>query len=155
MKNIMLSDTDLSNDSSYKESMWWNGECMEIHGTGENVEAEPVELKWVVGYSMLEPQCPKCKEMPYSTSYCMFCGQRFIIHEPTEEERRQAFEEKKKNIKGATWNEKFFACDNCGEDIEKSCSWVGHFDGVDDYGEIYVCKCGKNIHVGHSRYSKW
>lgn len=24
-----------------------------------------------------EPLCPRCKEMPYSTEQCVFCGQRF------------------------------------------------------------------------------
>lgn len=47
---------------------------------------KPVKLNWIDSFNGMtdeiirngEPQCPRCKEMPYSTEQCVFCGQRFI-----------------------------------------------------------------------------
>ena len=122
-----------------------------IIGDGQNKDCEPMEVIWQEDYSMMVPVCPKCKELAYENEYCVFCGQPFKVHIPTEEEKKQAFEEQKKKIKGATWNEEkqFFACDGCGEDINKTCSMVGFYDGIDGGGMTYACKCGKSVYVGH------
>ena len=32
-----------------------------------------------------DPVCPHCGEMPYSYERCVFCGQRFVQDEKTEE----------------------------------------------------------------------
>ena len=46
---------------------------------------KPVPLIWVDGLNaageiapLSDPKCPHCGEMPYSTTQCQFCGQRFI-----------------------------------------------------------------------------
>lgn len=52
---------------------------------------KPIALKWQDYYEGRfdriiksgEPICPRCKEMPYSTEQCVFCGQRF-----TEEDKQ-------------------------------------------------------------------
>jgi len=51
---------------------------------------KPVPLNWVSSYDGMvdkiiplgQPECPYCKEMPYSYEQCIFCGQRFILDEP-------------------------------------------------------------------------
>ncbi len=127
-----------------KETPMWNGEQMTIVGSGENIEAEPVEVSQEWEYGMLIPICPKCREVAYNESFCVFCGQRFIVHKQTEEER---IAELKKRISGAKWNGRFFACVDCGEDIDKSTDMVGFFDGMDGGGTMYRCRCGKSIFV--------
>lgn len=47
---------------------------------------KPVQLNWIPSYDGMadkiipfgEPECPRCKEMPYSYTQCVFCGQRFL-----------------------------------------------------------------------------
>ena len=121
----------------------------EILGDGRNKDAAPVEPIWVEDYSMMVPVCPKCREVCYENTYCVFCGQPFKVHIPTEEEKRQAFEDLKRRIEGATWNEdkQFFACNKCGSDIEKTCSMIGFFDGVKGGGRLCQCKCGNAVHI--------
>ena len=48
-------------------------------------EKEPIKLPIVNdGYGMI-PKCPVCGEMPYSTTQCHWCGQRFIQDEEVQE----------------------------------------------------------------------
>lgn len=119
-----------------------------IVGDGRNRDCEPMEVIWQEDYSMMVPVCPKCKELAYENEYCVFCGQPFKVHVPTEEEKRQAFEEMKRKIDGATWNDEFFACDKCGSDINKTCKPIGFFDGINGGGQMYSCKCGNTVYVG-------
>lgn len=48
---------------------------------------KPIHLNWIDAFDGCrdiiipkgEPQCPRCKEYPYSDEQCQFCGQRFIL----------------------------------------------------------------------------
>ena len=50
---------------------------------------KPVPIEWQDHYNFRTdridkdswPKCPRCKEMPYSMTQCVFCGQRFLPSE--------------------------------------------------------------------------
>lgn len=63
-----------------------------------------------------EPECPRCGEMPYSYSQCVFCGQRFI--EP-KGESEQVVEEMKSICKTCSFKDNFGSEDFM--DCEEGC----------------------------------
>ena len=68
--------------AKYHARRWWY-EHVRRHIGGLR---KPVPLRWVDYYDGMrdeiipagEPRCPYCGEMPYSTTQCQFCGQRFV-----------------------------------------------------------------------------
>lgn len=77
----------------------------------------PVKLPIVYdGYGDI-PMCPTCRDMPYSTEQCHWCGQRFIQDEEVEEYNKP--------------NEATMECPACGGTMEGVRSkYNGHFHGT-------------------------
>lgn len=44
----------------------------------KNAKKRPRRIWWQQDEDGCFPYCPACKEMPYSTRQCLFCGQRFV-----------------------------------------------------------------------------
>lgn len=47
----------------------------------KNAKKRPRRIWWREDEDGCYPYCPACKEMPYSTKQCLFCGQRFVQDE--------------------------------------------------------------------------
>jgi len=114
----------------------------------KNGKEPPKVLIWQKTYGgVLEPVCPSCGEMPYSTERCVFCGQKLI-------------NERKPHVEyiGATLVEPVgdgfpeMRCDKCGEIIkDEETQMVSHVDGESFYAYIYRHKCGAELITKHYR----
>ncbi|MBO6266784.1 MAG: hypothetical protein J6M06_00980 [Synergistaceae bacterium] len=40
---------------------------------------KPLPVEWEASYGGTAPICPRCKEMIYEATHCVFCGQRFVM----------------------------------------------------------------------------
>lgn len=59
-----------------------------------NGRKSPIKIAWEKDYDGgTYPVCPACREMPYSTERCIFCGQRFIQADPDLQEYAKPPEE--------------------------------------------------------------
>ncbi len=88
-----------------------------------NGKAVPVPLEWepdITGRGMGWPICPACREMPYSTDQCLFCGQRFVeddaVREYTDTPEELHYD--------------CFACGGKGTVVGYRAKANGHFHGV-------------------------
>lgn len=98
---------------------------------------KPVPLRWIPSYDGMadkiiplgEPECPHCKEMPYSYEQCVFCGQRFV----QEDSKPDKTAEQRPLKEGETITFIDGICPECGLScgnggygpLRCRCGWVG------------------------------
>jgi hypothetical protein len=98
---------------------------------------KPVELEWQDSFDGIadriitngEPVCPHCREMPYSDSQCVFCGQRFLPCETPEDKtapQREMRDGELIMLADGICPECGFSCGNGGYgSLRCRCGWVG------------------------------
>ena len=98
---------------------------------------KPVQLNWIPSYDGMtdkiipfgEPECPHCKEMPYSYTQCVFCGQKFL----PDDNRPDKTAPQRKRLPGEPIIFVDGICPECGRScgnggygpLRCSCGWVG------------------------------